>query len=163
MKRLAISLLKALFLLALATSPAWADDGGAAAVTVAPVVTTPATNLISTLMNILMPVLLAAGAWIANRLVKAFESKVGVQVGETNYAKLMDIVDQGIHFAAEQASKAGNKKLEGSAKLKLAADYANSAMEKWGLEKMASDKLQQLVEARLSIAKADTSNQLFKP
>jgi hypothetical protein len=73
----------------------------------------------------------------------------------------MDIVDHGIHYAAEQAAKAGNKKLEGSAKLKFATDFANDNITKFGLDKMASDKLQQLIEARLAMAKGDPGNTLI--
>lgn len=134
------------------------DDAGAVVTAVAATaaVAPPATGLVSTIINtVLLPLLTAFGAWMVHKVVTTFEEKVGIQLSQDKYNQLNDIVDHGIHYAAEQAAKAGQKGLESNVKLKLASDFINSSVTKWGLDGMAADKIQALVEARLSMAKAE--------
>jgi len=111
-----------------------------------------------TLANILVPLVTALAAWLVHRLVSTLEKKVGLELGDANYAKLMDIVDHGINFAAEQAAKAIDKKLESGVKLHLATEFVNDNIKKFKLDEMAQDQLQALIEARLAIAKRAISS-----
>ena len=114
-----------------------------------------APGLVSTIINTLVvPLVTAFAAWVVHRVVKSLEGKVGMQLSQDKYAQLMDIVDHGIHYAAEQASKAGDKKLAGNDKLRLATTFVNDSVAKWGLDKVAQDRVQALIESRFSMKKA---------
>lgn len=160
--RIVPGILSLLLLLCMSLSPvaALAADAGpaAAAIVAAP----PASDggLMHTLLGILTPLIGALATFVVNRLVTVLRDRYNVQLQSDSYDKLLDVVDHGIHYAAEQAAKAGDKKLSSSEKLGHAASFANDQIKRLGLPDIAEEKLKALIEARLSMKRGplDTSS-----
>lgn len=112
------------------------------------------TGLASTVLNILLPVLSLLAAYLAKKLINAIEARTGVQLSADNYNKLMEQIDLGVHYAAEQAEKAGDKGLAGNEKLAIASKYVNDAITHFGLNTIAENNLKALIEAKLNAKKA---------
>lgn len=110
-------------------------------------------GLTMTLINMILPAVSLIAVFLATKLIKALETKTGIQLSSDNYNKLMDQVDLAVHYAAEQAAKAGDKKLAGNAKLAVATKYARDAIVNFKLGDIAEDKLQALIEAKLNVKK----------
>lgn len=108
--------------------------------------------------QILVPLLSALGAYLAHRLIAAFEKRTGIDVSERVEALLDGWVERGIHAAEEwsyKEVKAKTTKLTGSEKLELAADYVLDLIKQHGLDAWTRDKVKALIESKLGVHRAN--------
>lgn len=115
-------------------------------------------TLLSTLIDIVAPVLMVLAGWIAWKLTKIFEAKTGYDVPANLEARLDAWAAQGVAYAEEQgrkALKANQDKLEMGAKKELALGYILDMAKTAGVPDLARDKLEKLVEAKVAMSRKE--------
>lgn len=96
-------------------------------------------------------------AALLRSLFKYLKEKHGFDMGQAAEQGLLDAVDRGINYAEEKAVKAlklGDDAPEGAKKLQAALDYVESEVQRLGYDKLARDKLVELIEAKLNAKRA---------
>jgi len=114
------------------------------------------TQIVDLAFQILSPVVLALGGYLAHRAIKAFEAKTKLDLP----SKQEDMVDtwiaDGIRYAEEKAHQAAKRKdadLSGHEKLEAAAGYALDMAKKAGWIDWTRDLLKAKIEAKVNVAK----------
>lgn len=112
-------------------------------------------GLIPVIVAVVTPVLVS----LAHRLIGLFERKLDVDVSEKRERKILELVDEGIHYAEEQARKAMKgeetdvEKTFGSAeKMETAVEYVEKRAGELGVDELvekSGDRLASIIEARL--------------
>lgn len=111
--------------------------------------------LLPVVVAVLTPVLLA----LARRGIRELERRTDIQLSERREKQILNVVDDAIHFAEEQARKALKGKetdfekiTDSEMKMKAAIKYVRKRADEMGLDELvekSSDELAELIESRL--------------
>jgi hypothetical protein len=121
--------------------------------------TSAATQVTELALQVIAPIVIALGAWIAHRLVRLLEEKTGIDIPDKQEAKIDHWIEQGIALAAEkshQKLKAHTEKLKGPEKLEEAADYVFALAASRGWTNWTKSKIKDKIEASLGAHRDDS-------
>jgi hypothetical protein len=116
------------------------------------------THLADMVFQVLKPVLLVLGGYLALLLRGYVKKKTGVEIPEKQWALVTSILDRGITLAEEWSYKQVKKqtsKLTGPEKLEHAADYALDQLEQYGVVGWTRDRVIKALEARIGERRAN--------
>ena len=119
--------------------------------------TTPLTHLTDIAFQILAPIALALGGYLAHRVAKAIESRFKIDIPDAQEKMVDQWIAQGIRYAEEkahQAAQKGDAKWTGNEKLEAAAGFALDFAEKNGWVEWTRDLLKAKVDAKINIVKS---------
>lgn len=102
-----------------------------------------------TMLAELLKVFVLIAVPVLSTLVGVLLRRWGVKVQTEQIEKLASAAAGWAEQKALEALKDGKPKTSGADKMKLAIDFANGAVEQYGLKKKAIGKLQELIEAQL--------------
>lgn len=117
-------------------------------------------KLVEMAVQVGMPVLSLFAAWLAHRLVKAFEDKTKIQLPAQTQAMIDDWVHKGVMYAEQKAQAAIDGKLaaiKGPDKLEMAANFVLDLASQHGYDALARDKVEKLIESKLGIMNSDSA------
>lgn len=120
--------------------------------------TSAATQATELALQVIAPIVIALGAWIAHRLVRLLEEKTGIDIPDKQEDKIEYWIEQGINLAVEkshQKLKAHTEKLKGPEKLEEAADYVFALATARGWTDWTKDKIKNKIEASLGADRVD--------
>jgi uncharacterized membrane protein len=101
------------------------------------------------LVGELLKVFVLIAVPVLSTLVAVLLRRWGVKIETEQVEKLASAAAGWAEQKALEALKDGKPKTSGADKMKLAIDFANGAVEQYGLKKKAIGKLQELIEAQL--------------
>ena len=120
--------------------------------------TTAATQATELALQVIAPIVIALGAWIAHRLVRLLEEKTGIDIPDKQEAKIDTWIAQGINLAVEKSHnklKAHTEKLKGPEKLEEAADFVFALAVSRGWTDWTKDRIKSKIEASLGASRED--------
>ena len=108
-------------------------------------------HVLTLLVQVATPAITLFVMWLAHRLTSAVEKKLGLNLPSEAQDMLDGWVQKGILYAEQKAQTAVDKTqtVTGPAKLEMAVNMVLDLAQQHGVDTMARDKLEKLVESKL--------------
>ena len=120
--------------------------------------TSLASQAVGVALQILTPLLIIVGTYLAHRLVKVLEAKTGIDIPEKQEAQIDKWISAGIYLAEEKSRsfiKEKAQKLKGPEKLELAGTYVMNMVKKNGWDDWALEWIEAKIEAKIGTHRAN--------